>query len=76
MAPGCAGPGQHLVHRFLIGVPFFPVPPVLLRDLPLLLRGVLPPSNRASWVSLSICTQNFTTTAPQSVSSCSNSLIS
>ena len=32
--------------------------------------------NRASWVSLSICTQNLRMTAPQLCSSCSNSFIS
>ena len=38
----CAGLLEHFIHGFLIGVPFFPVAPILLGDLPLFGRVPLP----------------------------------
>ena len=72
-----AGFLKHLIYCCFILIPFFTVSPVLIRDLPTVFSGLLWRSlNLASWVSLSMWTQNFTITAPQSESSFSNSLIS
>ena len=39
---GGAGFGKHLIHSLLIPIPLVAVAPVLLCDLPLLRRGILP----------------------------------
>lgn len=71
-----AGFLKHLIYCCFILIPFFTVSPVLIRDLPLFSGLLWRSLNLASWVSLSMWTQNFTITAPQSESSFSNSLIS
>ena len=71
-----AGFLKHLIYCCFILIPFFTVSPVssvIFHCFPDCLWRSL---NLASWVSLSMWTQNFTITAPQSESSFSNSLIS
>ena len=38
---GRTGFGDHLIHSLLVLIPLIAVSPVFLRDLPLLLRGIL-----------------------------------